>query len=470
MAYAPCIMAEEIGGLIQMRTTYQSFGALCLTGILMALCATARAQLPEDVMPSLAPLVKAASPAVVNIRVSQTIRSQSPYGDEMFRRFFGLPDVPGGSREVASAGSGVIVDAKNGYILTNHHVVDGADKIEVYLFNEDSLNAEVVGSDAATDIALLKVKPGNLVEIPIGDSSAIEVGDFVIAIGNPFGLGNTVTSGIISAVGRTGISPITLGRGDAIEDFIQTDASINPGNSGGALVNMRGELVGINSAIISRTGGNIGIGFAVPSEIARSIMGQLLDFGEVRRGLLGVTITTIDAESAKALGAEVNRGALVSDIQPGSAAEEAGLKVDDIIVRVDNRKIDDSRALLNAIGLKGSGDTVRIELLRDGETRTVTATLGERTLTQSTGEEIHPGLTGAQFAAETTTGSGGIEVTSVDPGSAAAQRGLRSGDVVIAVNRIRVRNLEELREIAGRNEILFLLVRRGDRQLMLQIR
>jgi Do/DeqQ family serine protease len=441
-----------------------------LTGILMALCATAQAQLPEDVMPSLAPLVKAASPAVVNIRVSQTIRSQSPYGDEMFRRFFGLPDVPGGSREVASAGSGVIVDAKNGYILTNHHVVDGADKIEVYLFNEDPLNAEVVGSDAATDIALLKVKPGNLVEIPIGDSSAIEVGDFVIAIGNPFGLGNTVTSGIISAVGRTGISPITLGRGDAIEDFIQTDASINPGNSGGALVNMRGELVGINSAIISRTGGNIGIGFAVPSEIARSIMGQLLDFGEVRRGLLGVTITTIDSESAKALGAEVNRGALVSDIQPGSAAEEAGLKVDDIIVRVDNRKIDDSRALLNAIGLKGSGDTVRIELLRDGETRTVTATLGERTLTQSTGEEIHPGLTGAQFAAETTTGSGGIEVTSVDPGSAAAQRGLRSGDVVIAVNRIRVRNLEELREIAGRNEILFLLVRRGDRQLMLQIR
>jgi serine protease Do/serine protease DegQ len=362
------------------------------------------------------------------------------------------------------------VDAKNGYILTNHHVVAGADKIEVYLFNEDSLDAEVVGSDAATDIALLKVKPGNLVEIPIGDSGAVEVGDFVIAIGNPFGLGNTVTSGIISAVGRTGISPITLGRGDAIEDFIQTDASINPGNSGGALVNMRGELVGINSAIISRTGGNIGIGFAVPSEIARSIMGQLLDFGEVRRGLLGVTITTIDAESAKALGSEVNRGALVSDIQPGSAAEEAGLKVDDIIVRVDNKKIDDSRALLNAIGLKGSGDTVRIELLRDGETRTVTATLGDRTLMQSTGEEIHPGLTGAQFAAETTTSGGGIEVTSVDPASPAAQRGLRSGDVVIAVNRIRVRNLDELREIAERNEILFLLVRRGDRQLMLQIR
>jgi serine protease Do/serine protease DegQ len=390
----------------------------------------------------------------------------------MFRRFFGLPEIPGGgSREVASAGSGVIVDAENGYILTNHHVVDGAEEIKVYLFNEDSLDAEVVGSDAATDIAVLKVKPENLVEIPIGDSSAVEVGDFVIAIGNPFGLGNTVTSGIISAVGRTGISPIGPGRGEnAIEDFIQTDASINPGNSGGALVNMRGELVGINSAIISRTGGNIGIGFAVPSEIARSIMGQILDFGEVRRGLLGVSITTIDAEGAKALGSGVNRGALVSDVQPGSAAEEAGLRVDDIIVRVDDRKIDDSRALLNAIGLKGSGDTVRIELLRDGETRTVTAKLRERTLTESTGEEIHPGLAGAQFAAETTTSGGGIEVTNVDPASPAGQRGLRSGDVVIAVNRIRVRNIEEMREIAGRNEILFLLVRRGDRQLMLQIR
>ena len=453
-----------------MKTNCQSFRALCFAGALMALGATAHAQLPDDVMPSLAPLVKAASPAVVNIRVSQTVQSRSPYGDEMFRRFFGLPDIPGGSREVASAGSGVIVDAENGYILTNHHVVDGAEKIEVYLFNEDSLEAEVVGSDAATDIAVLRVEPKSLVEIPIGDSSAVEVGDFVIAIGNPFGLGNTVTSGIISAVGRTGISPVTLGRADAIEDFIQTDASINPGNSGGALVNMRGELGGSNSAIISRTGGNIGIGFAVPSEIARSIMGQILDFGEVRRGLLGVTIQTIDSESAKALGAEVDRGALVTDVQPDSAAEEAGLKVDDIIVRVDDRRIDDNRALLNAIGLKGSGDTVRIELLRNGGRKTVTATLGERTLTQSTGEEIHMGLSGAQFAAETTTSSGGIEVTNVAPGSPAAQRGLRAGDVVIAVNRIRVRNLEELREIAGRNEILFLLVRRGDRQLMLQIR
>ena len=265
---------------------------LFVAGLLLFPASGAFAALPDYVgnqpMPSLAPLVKAVAPAVVNIRVSQTIESRSQYGDEMFRRFFGLPDNRGGSREVASAGSGVIVDAENGYILTNHHVVGGADKIQVSLYNEMTLDAEIVGSDAATDIAVIKVDPEDLVDVPIGDSDAVEVGDFVIAIGNPFGLGHTVTSGIVSALGRTGIS-----RSRAYEDFIQTDASINPGNSGGALVNMRGELVGINSAIISRSGGNVGIGFVVPSKIARSIMRQILDFGEVRRGLLGVSIQTI---------------------------------------------------------------------------------------------------------------------------------------------------------------------------------
>lgn len=437
--------------------------------LLLLTFGTANAQLPAEVdgrpVPSLAPLVKKVAPAVVNIRVSQTVQAQgSPYADEMFRRFFGLPEMPGGSREVASAGSGVIVDADNGYILTNHHVVERADKIEVYLFNEDSLEAEVIGSDAATDIAVLKVDPESLVDIPIGDSDRVEVGDFVIAIGNPFGLGNTVTSGIVSALGRYGISQ------NGLEDFIQTDASINPGNSGGALVNMRGELVGINTAIISRTGGNIGIGFAVPTAIASSVMRQILDFGEVRRGLLGVTIATIDQESAKALGAEVDRGALISDIQPGSAAEEAGLKVDDIIVRVDDRAINNNRELANAIGLKGSGEEVAIEFVRDGKRREVTATLGTRRITQSEGAEIHSGLAGAQFSTESTTGEGGIEVTDVQPSSPAAQRGLRPGDIIVAANRARVRTLTELEEIAARNQILFLLVRRGDRQLMLQIR
>ena len=441
---------------------------LIRASLLMFVAATSTAALPDSVngrpLPSLAPLVKQVAPAVVNIRVSQTVRSQSPYGDEMFRRFFGLPNFEGGSREIASAGSGVIVDAANGYILTNHHVVDGADKIQISLFNDDTLDAEVIGSDAATDIAVLKVDPGNLVELPIGDSDLVEVGDFVIAIGNPFGLGHTVTSGIVSALGRTGINR------NGYEDFIQTDASINPGNSGGALVNMRGELVGINSAIVSRTGGNVGIGFAVPSAIARSIMRQILDFGEVRRGLLGVSIQTIDKESAKALGAEVDSGALVSAIEPESAAEEAGLHVDDIIIRVNDRKIDNSRELANAIGLKGSGEIVDIEFVRDGKIRTVKAKLGRRTITQSSGGDIHPGLTGARFATSSASATGGVDVTEVEPGSAAAQRGLRSGDVIIAVNRQQVQNLQQLQEIADANRILFLLVQRGDRSLMLQIR
>jgi serine protease Do/serine protease DegQ len=442
---------------------------LIWASLLMFVVTTSYAELPDSVdgqpLPSLAPLVKKVAPAVVNIRVSQTVRSRTPYGDEMFRRFFGLPDFESGrSREVASAGSGVIVDAANGYILTNHHVVDGADKIQITLFNDDSLDAEIIGSDAATDIAVIKVDPENLVDLPIGDSDEVEVGDFVIAIGNPFGLGHTVTSGIVSALGRTGINR------NGYEDFIQTDASINPGNSGGALVNMRGELVGINSAIVSRTGGNVGIGFAVPSEIARSIMRQILDFGEVRRGLLGVSIQTIDAESAKALGAEVDSGALVSAIEPGSAAETAGLHVDDIIVRVNDKKIDNSRELANAIGLKGSGEIIDIEFVRDGATRKLQATLGQRTIMQSSGSDVHPGLQGARFATSSANATGGIDVTEVQPGSAAAQRGLRSGDIIIAVNRQQVQNLQQLQEIADTNRILFLLVQRGDRSLMLQIR
>ncbi|MEQ9561482.1 MAG: Do family serine endopeptidase, partial [Woeseiaceae bacterium] len=365
---------------------------LLLAGALLSSCAIGWSALPDNVegqpVPSLAPLVKRVAPAVVNIRVSQTVQRRSPYGDEMFRRFFGLPEMPGGPREVQSAGSGVIVDATNGYILTNHHVVENAERIQISLLDDQTFDAEIVGSDAATDIAVIKVEPNNLVEIPIGDSNNVEVGDFVIAIGNPFGLSHTVTSGIVSALGRTGISR------SGYEDFIQTDASINPGNSGGALVNMRGELVGINSVIIAPTGGNVGIGFAVPSEIAQSIMRQILDFGEVRRGLLGVNITTIDPESAAALGAEVESGALISAIEPGSAAEKAGLRVDDIITRVNSKKINNSRELMNAIGLKGSGEQVDIEYVRGGTSRTVSATLGERTVSRSDGASIHPGLEG----------------------------------------------------------------------------
>jgi len=436
--------------------------------MLLVLSATTWAAVPamvnDEELPSLAPLVERVSPAVVNIRVSQTVNTGGHYGDEAFRRFFGLPDMPGGQREVASAGSGVIVDAENGYILTNHHVVDQADQIQISTIDGEVFDAEIVGSDAATDIAVIKVDAKGLTDMPIGDSERVRVGDFVLAIGNPFGLGHTVTSGIVSALGRSGISR------DGYEDFIQTDASINPGNSGGALVNLRGELVGINSAIISRSGGNVGIGFAVPTEIASSIMRQILDFGEVRRGLLGVSIADINPEVAEALNSPVNAGALITRVEPGSAAEDAGLQVDDIIVGVNDKKISGAAELRNTIGLMRSGDEVEIEYFRDNDKRKASTSLGQQRPAATVGAEIHPGLVGAQFAESSTARDDGVEVTAVEPGSPAAQRGLRAGDIITAINRRPIRSLNELNEIASSSRILFLLVQRGDRALMLQIR
>jgi len=410
------------------------------TTLLLALVSSgALAALPTSVggqaVTSLAPLVEAAAPAVVNIRVTQVRRN--PFGR------------PG---EVGGAGSGVIVDAENGYILTNHHVVGEADEIQVSLIDGRTLDAEIVGSDAGTDIALIKVEADGLTEMPIGDSEGVRVGDFVIAIGNPYGLTHTVTSGIVSALGRNNISR------DGFEDFIQTDASINPGNSGGALVNMNGELIGINSMIFSRSGGNVGIGFAVPTEIASSIMGQILDFGEIRRGLLGVNIQSIDREAAETLDIDVE------------GAEKAGLEVGDIIVGVNDKKVTSAAELRNTIGLLRSGDTVDIRYVRDNKSRSASAELGRAEDQLLSGVDIHPGLAGASFAPASTSSDSGVEVTNVEEGSPAAQRGLRSGDVITAVNRVLVRNLRDLAAIAENNRILFLLVQRGDRSLMLQIR
>ena len=411
----------------------------------------AHAQLPSTVngqpVVSLAPLVDKAAPAVVNIRVVQERRG--PFG----RAF-----------ESGGAGSGVIVDADNGYILTNHHVVGEADEIQVGLIDGRTLDAEVVGSDAATDIALIKVEGDDLTEMPIGDSNAVRVGDFVIAIGNPYGLTHTVTSGIVSALGRTGNNRA------GYEDFIQTDASINPGNSGGALVNMSGELIGINSMIFSRSGGNIGIGFAVPTEIASSIMGQIIDFGEIRRGLLGVNIQDIDSEAARTLNIETEGGALVSRVFPDSAAEKAGIEVGDVIIGINDKAIKSATELRNTVGLLRSGDNVSIRYIRDNKKQTTSAVLGSAAEQMLSGADIHPGLAGASFSPASTSSESGVEVTAVEEGSPAAQRGLRAGDVITAVNRVLVRDLTDLREIARNNRILFLLIQRGDRSLMLQIR
>ena len=303
---------------------------------------SAFAALPAEIngkeVPSLAPLVDKTAPAVVNIRVKATVSApMNPLmEDPFFRRFFGVPEGQQRQREVSSAGSGVIVDAEKGHILTNHHVVEGADDIEIYLNDDRIFKATVVGSDEGTDIAVLRVEdPKDLTEMRLGDSTELRVGDFVVAIGNPFGLQHTVTSGIVSALGRRGINR------DGYEDFIQTDASINPGNSGGALINLKGELVGINSAIYSQNGGNIGIGFAIPVSIADSIMAQILEFGEVKRGLLGVSISDLTPEMADAFGIQTEnyQGALVQEVFPDSPADKAGVVAGDVITQVDGETI-----------------------------------------------------------------------------------------------------------------------------------
>jgi serine protease Do/serine protease DegQ len=447
--------------------------------VALAVAAPAHAQWPERVngepLPSLAPIVKRVAPAVVNIatRGSVEVSQRNPFMDDpFFRRFFDVPDQPQRRRQTQSAGSGVIVDAAKGYVVTNAHVIEGADEITVTLQDNRSFQAEVVGSDPASDVAVLKIPVESLVDIRLADSSEAEVGDFVFAVGNPFGLGHTVTSGIVSALGRSGINP------EGYEDFIQTDASINPGNSGGALVNLNGELIGVNSAILTRGGGNIGIGFAIPSNMVRTIMDQLIEYGEVRRGLLGVNIYTITPDIAEAYGVKETQGALISQVMPDSSAEEAGLKAGDIIVSVDGKPVDDANELRNAIGLKRSGDSVKIEFIRDGKKRTVTANLGEQQTAQANvpAGEIHQGLQGAELetldaSSPNFDGDAGVLVSSVEQGSPAQQRGLRQGDLIIAVNRTRVTNLRELQEVAQASQgLLMLNIRRGTQALILPIR
>jgi len=447
---------------------------LLLVGI--ALLQPALGALPAmvggEALPSLAPLVEEASPAVVNIATRGTVNApRNPLAeDPFFQRFFGVPPQQL-QREVRSAGSGVIVDADNGYILTNHHVIENADEIEITLSDNRSLKAEVVGSDPGTDIAVIRVKEtAKLSQMPLGNSEEVRVGDFVVAIGNPFGLSHTVTSGIVSALGRTGLSQ------DGYEDFIQTDASINPGNSGGALINLAGELIGINSAIFSGSGGNIGIGFAIPVNIAKSIMAQIIEFGSVQRGLLGVSISDFSADTAEAFGVDEDvEGALVQEVVPESAAETAGIEVGDVIIAVDDETVSGASDLRTTIGLRRSGESIRIELIRDGKTRSLTATLTElATSTQVAADEIHPSLAGAEFANYDGQGldfdDPGVLVQSVQPGSPAAQRGLRTNDIIVTVNRQRVSTVGELSEVAEGQSLLILGLRRGQRDLLLQIR
>jgi len=449
--------------------------AAALAGALAAAAALAAPPAPPPPpaeaapMPSLAPMVKRVSPAVVNIATRGTIKEQpgqrNPLLDDpFFRRFFDVPpDVRPRERQFQSAGSGVIVDAKNGYIITNYHVIENASEITVTLLDNRSFSAKVVGSDEGADIAVLQAKQPNLVAMTLGDSSRLEVGDYVVAIGNPFGLQHTVTAGIVSALGRTGINP------EGYEDFIQTDASINPGNSGGALVNLRGELVGINSAILSGSGGNIGIGFAIPVNMAKGVMDQLIKYGQVRRGVLGVTIYDVTPDVAKEFGLSEASGALVGGVAPGSAAEHAGVKTGDVIVSINGAPVKTPAELRNSIGMLRIGDQVEIGLLRDGKPLKLAALVAERSESEiANAVDIHRGLEGADLA--DAPAGGGVLVRTVQEGSPAAQAGLRSNDLIVAVGRTPVANTKALRDTAKGATLLLLNVRRGSAVLLIPIR
>ena len=419
-------------------------------------------------MPSLAPMVKRVSPAVVNIATRGTIKEEpgqrNPLLDDpFFRRFFDVPpDSKPRERQFQSAGSGVIVDAKNGYIITNHHVVENASEITITLLDNRSFTAKVIGSDEGADVAVLQAKQPNLIAMALGDSTRLEVGDYVVAIGNPFGLQHTVTAGIVSALGRTGINP------DGYEDFIQTDASINPGNSGGALVNLRGELVGVNSAILSRSGGNIGIGFAIPVNMVKGVMDQLIKYGQVKRGVLGVNIYNVTPDIAKEFGLTESSGALVAGVAPGSAADRAGVKTGDIITSINGVNMKDAGELRNTIGMLRVGDKVEIGLLRDGKARKVNALISERSeLETANAVDISKGLEGAELA---DAPDGGVVVKAVQEGSPAAQNGLRANDLIVGLGRTPIANTKAFKEAAKNANVLVLNVRRGSVAQLIQIR
>jgi len=418
-------------------------------------------------LPTLAPMLERVTPAVVNIATRGTVRARdNPLMlDPFFRRFFGIPDRPR-EQTTQSLGSGVVVDAANGYVITNNHVIDKADEITVTLRDGRSVSATLVGTDPEADIAVIQVPAQKLTALPIADSDQLRVGDFVVAIGNPFGLGQTVTSGIVSALGRTGLGI------EGYEDFIQTDASINPGNSGGALVNLRGELVGINTAILAPSGGNVGIGFAIPINMTMKLMEQIVAHGEVRRGVLGIAAQDLTPELATAFNLTDEQGAVIVRIAQGSQADRAGLQVGDVITALGGRKIHSAAELRNAVGLMTVGERVEIVYLREGQSRRATVVIEAPRLVTAPGEKLDRRLGGAVFQEIEPEAGGaaeGVLVREVAPDPPAAARGLRPGDLIVSVNRRPVARIEELRvAVSGSRRLLFHL-RRGDAALLLLV-
>jgi len=430
---------------------------LAVASLAFASLAPAHAQVPtRDGLPTFAPILEKVTPAVVNIAVLQkSPEEQNPMlRDPFFRRFFGVPEQ---QPLQISAGSGVIVDAGNGYVITNAHVVKDAREIQVTLKNNLRLPARLVGADPGTDIALLKIEAKNLVAAKFGDSDALQVGDFVIAIGNPFGLGQTATSGIVSALGRSGLSP------EGYEHFIQTDAPINPGNSGGALVNLKGELVGINSAIIGPSGGSVGIGFAVPAVMARAVMDQLIRFGEVRRGRLGIAMQDVAG----------GEGATVTEVLANSPAAQAGLRKGDLVTGLNGRPVRDAAELRARLSVVPVGETIELNVQRGSETRAIKARIGELEKARSAGGQAIAELAGAELVDAQRQGGRrerAVLVNGVDPGSEAFNHGLREGDVILGVNQRRVTTVQGLVKALRASGPLALNVVRGDTVLTIPIR
>lgn len=462
------------------RISYSGLFVLLLTMLMSNFSYGISKEALQAGFPSLAPMLEKSTAAVVNIRVTKRVPASTQFSlggenvpDEVRRFFESRPDLMPGNRQqpfATGAGSGVIIDAEQGYIITNHHVVEGASNISVQLSDQRVIEASLIGSDKATDIALLQIIGDDLVDIKLADIESVQVGDYVVAIGNPFGIGQTVTSGIVSALGRAGLN------NQNYEDFIQTDASINVGNSGGALVDLEGRLVGINTAIISGNGGGSnGIGFAVPSDMVARVIEHLERDGEVRRGILGVTIATVTPEITASLGVDLQDGAIVTSVLPDSAAELAGVEVSDIVVEIDGRSIDSARELRNTVGLMRQGKEVDLVLYRNGRMTTLKTTVGgaqEQLMQGEMPTDVNKALSGTTLRSVTPNNDGvdeqGLLVEQIDPNSRAAQSGLQEGDIIVQVNRETVASLDSLNAaIADSERFSAVTVVREGRQMLL---
>lgn len=463
------LMTQRSSKMKQLSLTLAAL-SLCLSSIIVPSSNWPAAASLSSVSPtpSLAPMLQNVTPTVVSIAVEGTQISHKRL-PEQFRFFFG-PDFPTERLQehpFKALGSGVIIDSKKSYVVTNYHVINSADKIKVMLHDGREYKAKLVGGDKMSDIALIQlVKATNLKQIKIADSDQIRVGDFTVAIGNPFGLGQTVTSGIVSALGRSGLNI------ENFENFIQTDAAINSGNSGGALVNLTGELIGINTAILGPNGGNVGIGFAIPSNMMRNLTSQILQYGGVKRGMLGVQGGEVTSELAQAMGYQSSKGAFISQVVPNSAADSAGLKAGDIIASVNGKEVESFAELRTKVATLGAGKKVTLGVLRDGVEKSFTVILREQAENKTPADGLHDGLAGAELANTTSADPvEGVKVVGVKKDSFAAQYQLKQDDIIIGINRQRIKNVAQLRKAIEKAEgVLALNIQRGDRTIYLVIR